>query len=71
MIYCVHVCRDAKTPSQVRNENLYWTRHWQNNIGYIPTKEISYKGNKYDGYSDHYSISKVSGKYSDRGSNHY
>uniref|UniRef100_A0A1B0CFL9 Uncharacterized protein n=1 Tax=Lutzomyia longipalpis TaxID=7200 RepID=A0A1B0CFL9_LUTLO len=69
MIYCVIVCRDAKTPSQLRNEDLYWTRHWQKNIGYTP-HEINYKTDRYDGYSDRYSVSKMSGKYSDRESNH-
>uniref|UniRef100_A0A1A9VE99 Uncharacterized protein n=2 Tax=Glossina TaxID=44049 RepID=A0A1A9VE99_GLOAU len=70
MVYCVVVCRDAKTPSQVRNEDLYWTRHWQKNIGYTP-QEINYKADKYDAYSDRYSVSKMSGKYSDRESNRY
>ncbi|EDW73390.1 uncharacterized protein Dwil_GK16674 [Drosophila willistoni] len=70
MIYCVYVCRDAKTPSQVRNEDLYWTRHWQKNIGYTP-QEINYKADKYDNYSDRYSVSKLSGKYSDRESQRY
>lgn len=70
MVYCVYVCRDVKTPSQVRNEDLYWTRHWQKNIGYTP-QEINYKTDKYDGYSDRYSVSKMSGKYSDRESNRY
>ncbi|XP_055382583.1 uncharacterized protein LOC129612824 [Condylostylus longicornis] len=59
MIYCVYVCRDAKTPSQLRNEDLYWTRHWQKNIGYTP-QEINYKVDKYDNYSDRYSVSKMS-----------
>lgn len=70
MIYCVYVCRDVKTPSQVRNEDLYWTRHWQKNIGYTP-QEINYKADKYDAYSDRYSVSKLSGKYSDRESQRY
>lgn len=70
MVYCVYVCRDAKTPSQLRNEDLYWTKHWQKNIGYTP-QEINYKADKYDGYSDRYSVSKMSGKYSDRESNRY
>lgn len=67
MIYCVIVCRDAKTPSQLRNEDLYWTRYWQKNIGYTP-HEINYKA---DAYSDRYSVGKTSGKYSDRESNRY
>ncbi|KAH8366346.1 hypothetical protein KR200_005631, partial [Drosophila serrata] len=70
MIYCVYVFRDARTPSQVRNEDLYWTRHWQKNIGYTP-QEINYKADKYDAYSDRYSVSKLSGKYSDRESQRY
>ncbi|XP_037936303.1 uncharacterized protein LOC119670208 [Teleopsis dalmanni] len=70
MVYCVYVCHDAKTPSQIRNEDLYWTRHWQKNIGYTP-QEINYKADKYDAYSDRYSVSKISGKYSDRESNRY
>jgi hypothetical protein len=64
MIYCVYVCRDVKTPSQVRKEDLYWTKHWQKNIGYTP-HEIDYKTDP-----DGYSVSKMSGKYSDRGSSH-
>lgn len=63
MIYCVVVCRDAKTPSQLRDEDLYWTKHWQKNIGYVPN-EISYKtDSKYDEpdkYSDKYSIANKS-----------
>ncbi|KAJ6641854.1 hypothetical protein Bhyg_06799 [Pseudolycoriella hygida] len=70
MIYCVVVCRDAKTPAQLRNEDLYWTRHWQKNIGYTP-HEINYKADRYDGYSDRYSVGKQSGKFSDRESNRY
>jgi len=62
MIYCVFVCRDVKTPSQLRNEDLYWTKHYQKNIGYTP-HEIDYKTDP-----DGYSVSKMSGKYSDRGS---
>lgn len=59
MIYCVVVCRDAKTPSQLRNEDLYWTRYWQKNIGYTP-HEINYKTDRYDAYSDRYSVGKGS-----------
>lgn len=72
MIYCVTVCRDAKTPAQLRNEDLYWTKHWQKNIGYTP-HEINYKADSRfnDAYSDRYSVSKISGKYSDRESNRY
>lgn len=72
MVYCVIVCRDAKTPSQIRNEDLYWTKHWQKSVGYTPQNEINYKGDRdrYGGgdgaYSDRYSVSKMSGKYSDR-----
>lgn len=62
MIYCVFVCRDVKTPKQLRNEDLYWTKHYQKNIGYTP-HEIDYKTDP-----DGYSVSKMSGKYSDRGS---
>lgn len=62
LIYCVIVCKDVKTPSQVRDEDLYWTKHWQKNIGYKP-QEIDYKTDP-----DGYSVSKMSGKYSDRGS---
>ncbi|XP_070502674.1 uncharacterized protein [Chironomus tepperi] len=65
MIYCVIVCRDVKTPAQLRNEDLYWTKHWQKNIGYTP-HEIDYKTDP-----DGYSVSKISGKYSDRGSSRY
>ncbi|KAL1402787.1 hypothetical protein quinque_005219 [Culex quinquefasciatus] len=68
MIYCVIVCRDAKTPEQLRNEDLYWTKHWQKSIGYTP-HEIDYKTDRFDErdrYSDRFSVSKMSGKYSDR-----
>lgn len=70
MVYCVVVCRDAKTPAQVRNEDLYWTKHWQKNIGYTP-HEIDYKADRYDGYSDGYSIGKASGKFSHRDGSHH
>lgn len=64
MVYCVIVCRDAKTPSQLRNEDLYWTKHWQKSIGYTPQNEINYKTDRErygDGaYSDRYSVSKYS-----------
>lgn len=70
LIFCVFVCRDAKTPSQLRDEDLYWTHHWQKNIGYTP-QEINYKTDRYpDNYSDRYSISKAS-RYSDQESNRY
>lgn len=65
MVYCVIVCRDAKSPSQLRNEDLYWTKHWQKSIGYTPQNEINYKADRdryADGgaYSDRYSVSKYS-----------
>ncbi|XP_026280315.2 uncharacterized protein LOC113207818 [Frankliniella occidentalis] len=67
MVYCVHVCRDAKTPQEVAAEPHYWTHHWQKNFS---TPEIRYKSEeKYpdDRFSDRYSVSKYSEKYSDRG----
>ncbi|KAL1517810.1 hypothetical protein ABEB36_001533 [Hypothenemus hampei] len=70
LIYCVIVCRDVKTPSQVNPDELYWTHHWSKTFGASP--EIHYKaGEKYgdDRYSDRYSVSKLSGKYSDREKN--
>ncbi|CAG2058048.1 unnamed protein product [Timema podura] len=66
LVYCVHVCKDAKSPKDVHPEDLYWTHHWQKNIG---SPEIHYKAeDKYpdDRYSDRYSVSKYSGKYSDK-----
>lgn len=66
LIYCVMVFRDARSPKDVNPEDLYWTHHWQKNIG---SPEIHYKAEeKYndDRYSDRYSVSKLSGKYSDR-----
>ncbi|PSN48522.1 hypothetical protein C0J52_05908 [Blattella germanica] len=66
LIYCVVVCKDVKSPKDVSPEDLYWTHHWQKNIG---SPEIHYKAeDKYpdDRYSDRYSVSKYSGKYSDR-----
>ncbi|KAJ9575904.1 hypothetical protein L9F63_007216 [Diploptera punctata] len=54
LIYCVFVCKDAKSPKEVAREDLYWTHHWLK-IN-IPD----------DRYSDRYSVSKYSGKYSDR-----
>ena len=67
MVYCVYVCRDAKTPREVASEPHYWTHHWQKNFS---TPEIRYKSEeKYpdDRFSDRYSVSKYSEKYSDRG----
>ncbi|XP_075224737.1 uncharacterized protein LOC142326274 [Lycorma delicatula] len=40
LIYCVTICRDVKTPSQVAMEDHYWTRHWQKGFGTVP--EIHY-----------------------------
>lgn len=40
LIYCVTVCRDVKSPSQVAMEDHYWTRHWQKGFGTVP--EIHY-----------------------------
>lgn len=60
------ICKDVKKPSDVNPDDLYWTHHWQKNIG---SSEIHYKAEeKYgdDRYSDRYSVSKLSGKYSDR-----
>lgn len=50
LIYCVAICRDAKTPAQVASEDHYWTRHWSKNIGAPP--EIHYRAD--DKYSDRY-----------------
>jgi len=61
LVYCVIVCKDVRTPKQLKKEDLYWTKHWQKNIGYTP-HEIDYKADAADGYS----VSKMSGKYSDR-----
>lgn len=66
MIYCVMVFRDARHPKDVNPDDFYWTHHWQKNIG---SPEIHYKAEeKYndDRYSDRYSVSKLSGKYSDK-----
>ncbi|XP_023023595.1 uncharacterized protein [Leptinotarsa decemlineata] len=66
LIYCVIICKDVKRPGDVNPDDLYWTHHWQKNIG---SSEIHYKAEeKYgdDRYSDRYSVSKLSGKYSDR-----
>ncbi|XP_018566880.1 uncharacterized protein LOC108907620 isoform X2 [Anoplophora glabripennis] len=66
LIYCVIICKDVKNPREVNPEDMYWTHHWQKNIG---SSEIHYKaGEKYadDRYSDRYSVGKLSGKYSDR-----
>ncbi|VEN34250.1 unnamed protein product [Callosobruchus maculatus] len=66
LIYCVTICREFKSPRDVNPDDLYWTHHWQKNIG---SSEIHYNTkDKYadDRYSDRYSVSKLSGKYSDR-----
>lgn len=72
-IYCVLICRDVKHPKDVRPEDMYWTHHWQKTIGSPP--EIHYRAEeKYpdtDRYSDRFSVSKMSTKYSDRGSQRY
>lgn len=70
ILYCSRNM-EFRTPEQVRNENLYWTKHWSKNIGYTPHSEINYKTDDRDRFSDHYSVSKMSGKYSDRESNRY
>lgn len=73
MIYCVVICRDAKSPEQLRDSDLYWTRHWSKSIGYTP-HEINYISDRdryNDAHSDKYSVSKISGKYSDVGSARY
>lgn len=70
LIYCVVICRDVKSPSQVNPDELYWTHHWSKTIGASP--EIHYKAEEKfgdDRYSDRYSVSKLSGKYSDREKN--
>ncbi|XP_065161020.1 uncharacterized protein [Atheta coriaria] len=67
LIYCVVVCRDAKRPDEIHPEDLYWTHHWQKSFGTVPPSEVHYKtSEKYadDRYSDRYSVSKLSGKYS-------
>ncbi|KAI4471151.1 hypothetical protein MML48_1g08466 [Holotrichia oblita] len=71
LIYCVAICREFKSPKDVNPDDLYWTHHWQKNIG---TPEIHYKTEeKYvdDRYSDRYSVSKMSGKYSDSRNGRY
>lgn len=52
LIYCVSVCKDAKTPKQVAEQDHYWTRHWQKNFGF---PEIHYSGEKSAALSDRYS----------------
>lgn len=75
LIYCVVICRDVKHPKDVRPEDMYWTHHWQKTIGSAPPSEIHYRAEeKYpdaDRYSDRYSVSKMSTKYSDRGGQRY
>lgn len=71
LIYCVTVCRDAKTPKEVAMQNHYWTHHWQKSFGATP--EIHYKTEKYppqavhhsdhDEYSDRFSIGKQSDRH--------
>lgn len=62
LIYAVYVCRDAKSPSEVNPDDLYWTHHWQKHIG---PSEIHYRAeDKY--HDDRHSISKYSGKHSNR-----
>ncbi|CAH1101001.1 unnamed protein product [Psylliodes chrysocephalus] len=71
LIYCVVICRDFKRPDEINPDELYWTHHWQKTIG---SPEIHYKAeDKYgdDRYSDRYSVSKLSGKYSDSRSERY
>lgn len=66
LIYCVVICREFKSPKDVNPDDFYWTHHWQKHIG---TPEIHYKSEEKfadDRYSDRYSVSKLSGKYSDR-----
>lgn len=68
LVYCVVVCRESRPPPR-HPDDLYWTHHWQKNIG---SPEIYYKAeekyNDPDRYSDRYSVGKMS-KYSDRASN--
>ncbi|KAF0758711.1 Uncharacterized protein FWK35_00018365 [Aphis craccivora] len=71
LIYCVTVCRDAKTPKEVAMQNHYWAHHWQKSFGATP--EIHYKTEKYppqavhhsdhDEYSDRFSIGKQSDRH--------
>lgn len=58
---------EFRSPKEVRDDkDFYWTKHWQKNIGYTPHEEINYKTDDRDRFSDHYSVGKTSGKYSDR-----
>lgn len=43
LIYCVYVCRNAKTPKQVATQDHYWTHHWQKSFGAQPPSEIHYR----------------------------
>uniref|UniRef100_A0A8D9FCR9 Uncharacterized protein n=1 Tax=Cacopsylla melanoneura TaxID=428564 RepID=A0A8D9FCR9_9HEMI len=36
LIYCVYVCRDARTPKQVAMQDHYWTHHWTKSFGARP-----------------------------------
>ncbi|KAK4872888.1 hypothetical protein RN001_014917 [Aquatica leii] len=65
LIYCVIIFRDVRNPKD-NPDDFYWTHHWQKDIG---SPDVHYKAEeKYndDRYSDRYSVSKLSGKYSDR-----
>ncbi|XP_063226701.1 uncharacterized protein LOC134533228 [Bacillus rossius redtenbacheri] len=67
IVYCVYVCKDAKSPREVNPDELYWTHHWQKTIGSPEISDQAQDKFPDDRYSDRYSaVSKYSGKYSDR-----
>ncbi|KAI5718081.1 hypothetical protein M8J77_015895 [Diaphorina citri] len=43
LIYCVYVCRDARTPKQVAMQDHYWTHHWTKSFGARPPSDIHYR----------------------------
>lgn len=63
LIYCVSVCKDAKTPKQVAEQDHYWTHHWQKNIGLPEIHYSSEKPVEPDRYSDAYSLGKTKPRY--------
>nr|XP_024216673.1 uncharacterized protein LOC106692901 [Halyomorpha halys] len=59
LIYCVTVCKDVKSPSEVARGEHYWTHHWRGTMGTVPPHEIHYRhDDKYATDTDAYSVSE-------------
>jgi hypothetical protein len=63
LVYCVYVCRDARHPSDVAQDDFYWKHRWRTRVG---SPEIHYRSEDRFPDEDRSGISKLSSRRSER-----